>query len=135
MITDGSGQYRIDQLRPGTYTVTFTLPGFNAVRREGIELAGSFTANVNTELKVGAVEETITVTAESPIVDVQNATKQRVFSKDILTDIPTGRTQFAAATLIAGMNLNNQDVGGTNIINTTGGSMTIQGEAAKTTSA
>jgi hypothetical protein len=129
VITDGSGQYKIEQLRPGLYTVTFTLPGFNAVRREGIELAGSFAANVNTELKVGAVEETITVSAESPLVDVQNATKQRVLSNDILTDIPTGRTQFAAATLIAGMNLNNQDVGGTNIINTTGGSMTIHGSS------
>jgi hypothetical protein len=118
VITDGSGQYKIEQLRPGIYTVTFTLTGFNGVRREGIELAGSFAANVNSELKVGAVEETITVTAESPLVDVQSATKQRVLSNEVLTDIPTGRTQFAAATLIAGMNLNNQDVGGTNIINT-----------------
>ena len=129
VITDGSGQYKIEQLRPGLYTVTFTLTGFNGVRREGIELAGSFAANVNSELKVGAVEETITVTAESPLVDVQSATKQRVLSNEVLTDIPTGRTQFAAATLIAGMNLNNQDVGGTNIINTTGGSMTIHGSS------
>ena len=129
VITDGSGQYKIEQLRPGLYTVTFTLTGFNSVRREGIELAGSFAASVNSELKVGAVEETITVTAESPLVDVQSATKQRVLSNEVLTDIPTGRTQFAAATLIAGMNLNNQDVGGTNIINTTGGSMTIHGSS------
>jgi hypothetical protein len=129
VISDGSGQYKIEQLRPGVYTVTFTLTGFNAVRREGIELAGSFAATVNGELKVGAVEETITVSAESPLVDVQSATRQRVLSNEVLTDIPTGRTQFAAATLIAGMNLNNQDVGGTNIINTTGGSMTIHGSS------
>src|SRR5438876_747850 len=75
----------------------------------------------------GAVEETVTVTGESPIVDVQSATKQRVIGEEVLQSIPTGRTQFTAATLIPGMNLNNQDVGGTNIINTTGGSMTIHG--------
>ena len=69
----------------------------------------------------------MTVTGESPIVDVQSATKQRVIDADVLAAIPTGRTQFTAATLIPGMNLNNQDVGGTNIINTTGGSMTIHG--------
>ena len=61
------------------------------------------------------------------MVDVQSATRQRVIDADVLAAIPNGRTQFTAATLIPGMNLNNQDVGGTNIINTTGGSMTIHG--------
>ena len=107
--------------------MTFTLTGFNTVRREGIELAGSFGATISPDMRVGAVEETVTVTGESPIVDVQSATKQRVIGEDVLESIPTGRTQFTAATLIPGMNLNNQDVGGTNIINTTGGSMTIHG--------
>src|SRR2546426_1192761 len=60
-VTDGSGQYRIIDLRPGTYTVTFTLPGFRGVRREGLELTGGFTANVNADLAVGALEETVTV--------------------------------------------------------------------------
>ena len=126
-VTDGSGQYRVENLRPGVYTVTFSLTGFNAVKREGIELAGSFAATVNADLKVGAVEETITVSAAAPIVDVQSGAKQSVLRQEVLTGIPTGRTQFTAATLIPGMNLNNQDVGGTNIINTTGGSMTIHG--------
>ena len=129
VVTDGSGVYRVEQLRPGSYTVTFALSGFSTVKREAIELTGSFAATVNAELKVGAVSETITVTGETPLVDVQSATKQRVLSNEVLTDIPTGRTQFAAATLIAGMNLNNQDVGGTNIINTTGGSITIHGSS------
>src|ERR1043165_2127544 len=71
-VTDGSGQYRIIDLRAGTYTVTFTLTGFNTVKREGIELSGSFTATINAEMKVGAVEETITVSGETPIVDVQS---------------------------------------------------------------
>src|SRR3954470_7619236 len=64
VVTDGSGQYRIIDLRPGTYTVTFTLTGFNTVKREGVELTGTFTANINAEMKVGALEETITVTGE-----------------------------------------------------------------------
>src|SRR5262245_20059779 len=63
-ISDGSGQYRIVDLRPGTYTVTFTLTGFSSVKREGIELTGTFVATVNGELKVGTVQETITVTGE-----------------------------------------------------------------------
>ena len=129
-VTDSTGQYRIENLRPGTYAVTFSLTGFSAVKRDGIELAGSFAATVNAELKVGSVEETITVSGESPIVDVQSGNRQKVLSSEVLTGIPTGRTQFTAATLIPGMNLNNQDVGGTNIINTTGGSMTIHGSNA-----
>jgi hypothetical protein len=129
-VTDGTGQYKIESLRPGAYTVAFALTGFSTVRREGIELAGSFAATVNAELKVGSVEETITVSGESPIVDVQSGARQSVLRQEVLTGIPTGRTQFTAATLIPGMNLNNQDVGGTNIINTTGGSMTIHGSNA-----
>src|SRR5262245_44192878 len=75
-VSDGTGQYRIEDLRPGTYTVNFTLTGFSAFRREGIELTGSFTATVNAEMKVGALQETVTVTGESPIVDVQSARRQ-----------------------------------------------------------
>src|SRR4029453_10001935 len=71
VVTDGSGLYTVENLRPGTYTVTFTLPGFTTVVREGIELTGSFVASVNGEMRVGALEETITVTGETPVVDVQ----------------------------------------------------------------
>ena len=81
VVTDGTGQYRIIDLRPGTYTVTFTLPGFSAFKRDGIELSGSFTATVNADLRVGAVEETITVTGDTPIVDVQSVTQQRVLGQ------------------------------------------------------
>src|SRR5919109_786630 len=81
VVTDGTGQYRIELLPPGDYTVTFTLPGFSTVKREGIQLTGTFTATVDTDLRVGAVEETITVTGESPIVDVQTATRQRVIDR------------------------------------------------------
>src|SRR6185295_13170144 len=70
VVTGGTGQYTIDNLRPGTYTVTFTLTGFAPVKREGIELTGNFVATVNADLKVGGVAETVTVTGESPVVDV-----------------------------------------------------------------
>src|SRR5499426_1952186 len=70
VVTSGTGQYAIVDLRPGIYTVTFTLPGFNAVKREGIELTGNFVASVSVEMRVGEVTETITVSGEAPIVDV-----------------------------------------------------------------
>src|SRR4029453_681058 len=65
-VTSGTGQYRIQTLRPGTYTVTFTLPGFSTVKREGIELTGAFVATVNADLRVGSIAETITVSGETP---------------------------------------------------------------------
>src|SRR4051812_2593031 len=93
-VTDGSGQYKIENLRPGMYSVTFALTGFSTVKRDGIELAGSFSATVNAEMKIGSVEETITVSGESPIVDVQSGNRQKTLSQDVLTGLPTGRTQF-----------------------------------------
>ena len=125
VVTDTNGQYRILDLRPGTYAVSFGLQGFSTVRREGIELSGSFTATINAELRVGGIEETITVTGESPIVDVQNVSQQRVMSQDVLDAIPTGRSQFNAAVLIPGVNTSQIDVGGTNTLQIT--TMTIHG--------
>src|SRR6185369_17099838 len=88
VVTDGTGQYRIESLVPGAYTVTFRLPGFATVEREGIALTGTFTATVNAEMRVGAVEETVTVTGESPLVDVQSATKETVLDQEILNISP-----------------------------------------------
>src|ERR1051326_3319144 len=90
-VTDGSGQYRIIDLRAGTYTVSFTLTGFSTVKREGIELSGSFTAVVNADLKVGALAETITVTGETPIVDTQSVRRQTTISSELITAIPSAR--------------------------------------------
>ena len=81
-VTDESGRYRIVDLRPGTYAVNFSLTGFQSVRRQGIELPGTFTATVDAELRVGSIEETITVTGESPIVDVQSIRRQTVLDSD-----------------------------------------------------
>jgi hypothetical protein len=101
--TDNTGQYRIVDLRPGTYTVTFTLPGFNTVARSGIELAGSGTVTVNGDLKVGNVEETVTVTGETPIVDVQSATRQAVLSGDVVASVPAARSWNGILLLMPGI--------------------------------
>ena len=116
-ITDGNGQYRITELRPGAYVVTFTLPGFNTVRRDGITLTGAFTASVDAELRVGALEETITVTGEAPIVDVQSTTRQRVMDTEAISTLPTGRNMFNLGVLVPGVSIStgglaSQDVGG-----------------------
>jgi hypothetical protein len=112
-VTDGSGQYDIPDLRPGTYTVTYSLSGFTTVKREGLELSSTFTATVNVELKVGSVSETITVTGETPVVDVVNARQQAVVSNDTLSAIPTARLYHSIVTLIPGVSVSGtQDVGG-----------------------
>jgi hypothetical protein len=115
-ITDSSGQYQIIDLRPGDYTVTFTLTGFRAVRREGIRLTAAFTATVNTELQVGQLEESITVTGQSPLVDVRGSVSQSVMSRETLDTIPTGKDPFAVGQLIPGVTTNTPDVGGTQIM-------------------
>src|SRR5438128_5587040 len=100
VVSDGTGQYRIVDLRPGTYTLTFTLVGFNTLKREGIELTGSFTAAVNAELRVGSIEESVTVTGESPIVDTQSVRRQTTVAGDVLASVPTARSWFATAMVI-----------------------------------
>ena len=102
VVTDDAGQYRVENLRPGTYTVTITLPGFSTVRRDGVELTGTFTASVNAEMRVGAVEETITVTGESPIVDVQSTARQQVLDAEIINALPSGRNAATLAGFLPG---------------------------------
>ena len=112
-VTDGAGQYRVEDLRPGAYTVTFTLTGFTTVRREGIELTGSLAALVNAQLTIGALEETITVAGETPVVDVVNAKQQSVLDNEVIAAIPTARLYHSLVTLVPGVSLSgSQDVGG-----------------------
>jgi hypothetical protein len=99
-VTDEVGRYRIVDLRPGTYTVNFSLTGFQSYRREGIELPGTFTATVDAELRVGSIEETVTVTGDSPIVDVQSVRRQTVLDTDIITSIPATRSYNALMQLM-----------------------------------
>ncbi len=115
VVTDAQGNYKIVELRPGTYTVTFSLPGFSTVRRDGVELTTGFTAAVNADLKVGSLEETVVVTGASPVVDVQNVRSQQVLSRDLLDTLPTAKTVSAFANLtlgVTGMSSPTVDVGG-----------------------
>src|SRR2546428_2682437 len=88
-VTDSEGRYNIVDLRPGTYSVTFTLPSFSTFKREGIDLPSGFTATVNGEMKIGALEETVTVTGAAPLVDTQNVRKQTLVSSDLLNLLPS----------------------------------------------
>jgi hypothetical protein len=127
VVSDGSGQYRIENLRPGDYVVTFTLPGFATVKREGIQLAGSFVASVNAELRVGALEETITVTGETPSVDVQSTLRQTVFDEELLEALPSSRAPQRVAALLPGVTTQRQDVGGIQGDGTGRGLVTVRG--------
>jgi hypothetical protein len=103
VVTDTAGRYAIVDLRPGTYAVTFALPGFKTVKRDGIVLEGSFAATVNAALEVGAVEETIEVTGATPVVDVQNTRTQVVVNQNILQALPVMRSIQDQANLIPGV--------------------------------
>ena len=117
VVTDGAGRYNIVDLRPGLYTVTFGLPGFATVIREGLELTTGATLPVNAELRVGAIGEQITVTGATPVVDVQSTRSTSVIDRDILTALPQAKTSMAYAALTPGavpryFGGNYQDVGG-----------------------
>ena len=111
-VTDGDGAYRIADLRPGKYKVTFSLTGFKTFRRDGLELPSEFTATLNAELGVGALEETITVTGASPVVDVTSAAKTSVLNREAMDLIPTGRSIQGLGQLVVGVSLSLPDTGG-----------------------
>jgi hypothetical protein len=120
VVTDGTGQYRVIDLRPGLYTITFSLAGFSTVRRENLEVTGSRVVNVDAQLSVGAVTETVVVTGDAPTVDIQSTERQHVISDDTIAALPAGRSHYDLAALIPGLNgiqfgrVGWQDVGGTN---------------------
>jgi Carboxypeptidase regulatory-like domain len=111
-VTDGDGAYRIGDLRPGTYSVTFSLTGFKTFKRDGLQLPSEFTATVNSELGVGSLEETITVTGASPVVDVTSTAKASVLNREAIDLIPTGRSIQGLGQLVVGVSLNLPDTGG-----------------------
>jgi hypothetical protein len=111
-VTDGEGRYIIQDLRPGTYRVAFTLPGFKIVVREGVELLGTSVVTVNADMAIGTVEETITVSGSTPAVDLQSTTRQVSITQEIVSTLPTSRTPFSLGVLIAGVR---QDVGGRDV--------------------
>jgi hypothetical protein len=130
--TDANGAYRIENLRPGTYTLTFTLPGFSSVKREGMELQSNFTATINAEMKVGAVEETVTVAGESPVVDVQSNVKAQVLPREVLDAVPSAHTIQSVGQLVVGVTLTAPDVGGSQAMQQT--YFTVHGLGAAQTS-
>jgi Carboxypeptidase regulatory-like domain len=126
-VTDGNGRFQLVDLRPGAYVVTFTLTGFNAVRRDGITLTGSGVTTADATLRVGAVAETITVTAESPIVDTSKTTKEVVLDHEFVQNLPSSRQYFTLARMAAGTVGGGSDVGGSSGIADVGQSLTVHG--------
>ena len=118
VVTDGNGLYQVVDLRPGEYTVTFSLPGFSTIKREGIQLTASFTATVNAELTVGSVNETITVSGQAAAVDTRNVAQLQVLTDEVRAALPSGRSIQSMAAIIPGMvqtagnRPSGQDVGG-----------------------
>src|SRR5881296_851709 len=130
-VTDESGAYKIIDLRPGNYSLTFTLTGFSTVKRD-VELPSNFTATINAEMKVGGVEETITVAAESPVVDSQTNFKAQVLPRDVLDTVPTAHTIQSVGQLVVGVNLDSPDVGGSRAMQQT--YFTVHGAGSAQTS-
>jgi hypothetical protein len=110
--TDSQGQYRIVDLRPGTYSVTFSLPGFSTVKRDAVDVTAQFTAAINVEMRIGALEETVIVNAASPVVDVQNVIKRQVVAKDTIDAMPTSKNWSTIGIMTVGVFSNQNDVGG-----------------------
>lgn len=112
VVTDGQGRYSIIDLRPGTYRVTFTLTGFTTAVRQGIVLTAGFTAPVDVQLGVGTIQESVTVSGESPVVDVQSAQRQQVLTRELLDSVPTGRSLWAYGQTVPSIAMGAADVGG-----------------------
>src|SRR5262245_34399980 len=104
-VTDGTGQYRIIDLRPGIYVVTATLPGFATFKRDSIELTGSQTITIPIEMKVGSIEESVVVTGESPVVDVQTARRELVMKDDVIRTLPVARAVGALLNATPGLSV------------------------------
>src|SRR5215207_1232269 len=125
-VTDAGGRYQLVDLRPGTYVVTFTLSGFNTVKREGVTVSGSGIVTVDGEMRIGSLEETITVTGEAPMVDVRSSTQQRVLNADVIDALPSSRNYFGLARMMPNTMGGGNDVGG-GMIQDVGQSVTVHG--------
>ena len=111
-VTDGTGQYRLENLRPGTYTLTFSLTGFSQVKRENVEVSGGAILSINADMRVGGVQETITVSGETPVVDVQTSTKkQTVLDDSVIEALPSSRGYGNLLSAVPGIQNNSLDNG------------------------
>src|SRR5688500_17652687 len=111
-VSDEQGRYNIIDLRPGMYRITFTLTGFNTVVREGLEVPGGVAVTANADLKVGALEETITVSGQTPLVDVTQATRTQVLTRDLIDALPSTRNIMSVGMMVPGIRLGTPDVAG-----------------------
>ena len=126
-VTDGTGRFVIEQLRPGDYVITFALTGFASVRREGIQLSGTSITTVNADMRVGSLEETITVSGEAPTVDVQSTVRERVFDREVLEVLPSSRAPAQVAALTPNVTSVTHDVGGAMGDGSSRGAITARG--------
>jgi len=123
-VTDENGQYRVPDLPPGAYKVTYTLAGFATIVRDGIELTGGGVTAINVELRVGALQETITVTGETPTVDVQSTRRQQVLNGEVVRALPASRgygNYLAAVPAIQATGFNSSAQPTTNFFSARGG--------------
>jgi hypothetical protein len=117
--SDGDGRYTIVDLRPGTYKLTFTLSGFATLVRDNVDLPGNTTVPINVELRVGALEESITVSGQTPLVDVQNAQRTQVLERSVIDALPTTRNMQSVGAIVPGVKLSRPDVGGSQMMEQT----------------
>jgi hypothetical protein len=114
-VTDDQGRYSVIELRPGVYSVTFSLPGFRTVTREGVEVTANVTVPVNAELQLGSVAETITVTGATPMVDVQQAAQRQVLGREQLDSLPTARSFLSTGVVVPSVKISRPDMGGISV--------------------
>src|SRR5262245_19124537 len=118
-VTDTGGNYRFPGLAPGTYTLTFEMPGFNILKREGIQIAMGFTAAVNVELALASLQETVTVTGASPVIDTSSTRVQQNFKLEALQQIPNARDMWSLLAVTPGVSMQRTDVGGNRAVTQT----------------
>ena len=116
VVTDAQGRYSVIDLRPGVYSLTFTLSGFTTLVREGVEVGSNVNVPINAVMAVGALEESVTVSGATPVVDVQAATRTEVLPREALNALPTNRTWISAGAIVPGARMTKPDVGGTEAV-------------------
>jgi hypothetical protein len=108
--SDTAGQYRIESLQPGTYTLTFTLTGFATLKRDDVIVSGTGVVKIDAEMRIGTVAETVTVTGESPVVDVQSTRRAITLDNETMRNLPSVRSYSYLLTAVPGLQPNITDV-------------------------